>query len=235
MSAARHKKGLVYQGAPVTTLLCDAMGTLVHLTDPVRALGEALIARGAHNSAEVVANALRAEIAFYRAHHLRGSTPAGVAELRAECADVCSAHLTQTVRHEDLVAILVEALAVVVYPDVHAALWDLRQAGVTIVVVSDWDVSLGAQLRALGVADLVDAVVVSADIGVTKPDQQLFHAALRAVDALPDGAMCCGDDLIRDVAGAHGSGIRAVLLDRDGRFPERTDTVRSLAEIIELR
>lgn len=235
MSAARHEKGLVYQGAPVTTLLCDAMGTLVHLADPVRAVGEALAARGAHNSAEVIANALHAEIAFYRAQHLRGSTPAAVAELRAECAAVCAAQLTQTVRHEDLVTILVEALAVVVYPDVHAALGDLREAGVTIVVVSDWDVSLGPQLDVLGLTDLVDAVVVSADIGVTKPDQQLFHAALRAVGALPEEAMCCGDDPIRDVEGARGSGIRAVLLDREGRFPERTDTVRSLADIIELR
>ena len=69
-------------------VLLDAMGTLLRLEDPVPRLRAALLARfGVDVGAEAAAAAIRAEIAFYRAHLQRGRDAESLAALRARCAE----------------------------------------------------------------------------------------------------------------------------------------------------
>jgi len=62
----------------------------------------------------------------------------------------------------------------------------------------------------------VDGVVTSAEVGVTKPDRQVFDAALEVAGCGPEETVCVGDSLEHDVAGAHAAGIEAILLLRAG-------------------
>jgi HAD superfamily hydrolase (TIGR01509 family) len=73
------------------------------------------------------------------------------------------------------------------------------------------------KLEASGLAGHFDAVVVSADVGVGKPDPAVFRHALGLVDAAPDDALMISDTLERDVDGALAAGLRAVWVDRFGR------------------
>ena len=62
-----------------------------------------------------------------------------------------------------------------------------------------------------------DVTIISAEIGVGKPDARIFEAALAGLDLGPKDAVMVGDSLARDVAGAHAAGLRAVWIDRGER------------------
>jgi putative hydrolase of the HAD superfamily len=59
-------------------------------------------------------------------------------------------------------------------------------------------------------APLVDALVVSGDEGVSKPDPRLFHIALDRLGVTAEDAVMVGDSWANDIAGAVSAGIRAV-------------------------
>jgi len=214
-------------------LLLDAMGTVVRLVPPAPALTRALADAGYPHREDRVAAALRSEIAYYRAHHLDGRTPATVAALRRDCAAVLARELAPPPPVGTLTELLVGALQFEVYPDVMDTLAVLRTRGVRVAIVSDWDCTLAGHLDRLGVGAWVDAVVVSAEIGVTKPDRRIFTAALDRLSVAPKAALVCGDDPARDLAGARAAGIRGVLIDRVGRYPEIDARLGTLAELAE--
>jgi putative hydrolase of the HAD superfamily len=63
----------------------------------------------------------------------------------------------------------------------------------------------------------VDAVLSSRAHGKTKPHETIFRAMLERLDVQPVAAAMVGDSLEDDVEGARAVGMRAFLLDRDGR------------------
>ena len=67
---------------------------------------------------------------------------------------------------------------------------------------------------------VADAVLTSHAHGKTKPHESIFLAVLALLDVPPGEAAMVGDTLHDDVEGALAVGMRAVLLDRDGRHPE---------------
>jgi len=69
------------------------------------------------------------------------------------------------------------------------------------------------------------AIVISAELGIAKPDPRIFDHALRAIGAEREGAVVIGDSLTRDVAGARGAGLRSIWIDRGGESPRPDDAV----------
>jgi putative hydrolase of the HAD superfamily len=66
----------------------------------------------------------------------------------------------------------------------------------------------------------VDAVVDSRTHGRVKPHPTIFQAALDLLGVVPAEAAMVGDSLEEDVEGARALGMRAILVDREGRHPE---------------
>jgi putative hydrolase of the HAD superfamily len=78
----------------------------------------------------------------------------------------------------------------------------------------------------------VDFALASRAHGRRKPCGTIFAAALALGGAPPDAAVMVGDSLDDDVAGATGYGLRAVLVDRNGRYPEHLgERIRGLDEL----
>jgi putative hydrolase of the HAD superfamily len=75
----------------------------------------------------------------------------------------------------------------------------------------------GAQL-----GDYFDAIVVSGEVGVGKPDARVFQRALDLLDVTPDRALVVGDNLICDIQGAQSMGICGAWINRDGTSPARS-------------
>ena len=76
-----------------------------------------------------------------------------------------------------------------------------------------------------------DAVLTSHAHGKTKPHESIFRAMLDLLGVAPGEALMVGDTVDDDVEGARAVGMRAVLLDREGRYPEvegRLDDLREL-------
>jgi len=105
-----------------------------------------------------------------------------------------------------------------VYADVIPALVGLRDSGVRLGIVSNWDSRLPRLLDDLGLAPFFDSVGVSHLEGVEKPDPELFHRVLRRLDARPGQALHVGDLPEADLDGARAAGLDAVLIDRRGRL-----------------
>ena len=69
-------------------------------------------------------------------------------------------------------------------------------------------------LARLGLAPLFEAIVISGEVGVKKPDPRIFGPALEATGLQPEEVVFVGD-APEDVAGARAAGIRPVLIRRD--------------------
>jgi putative hydrolase of the HAD superfamily len=78
------------------------------------------------------------------------------------------------------------------------------------------------KLAATGLGRYFAAVVISAELGIGKPDRRIFGAALDRIGASASDAVMVGDSLERDVAGARGAGLRTIWLERDDAAPDRT-------------
>ena len=185
----------------------DGMGTLLKLEDPAPLLAERLGV-----DLPVARRAFRAEVAYYLEHQLEGRDTASLEDLRRRSAAV----MAESAGVEVPVEALMESLRFEAFADAAPALRELRERGLRLVVVSNWDCSLPDVLAGTGLLDLVDAVVASAVAGAEKPDPRIFEAALRAAGCGPADAVHVGDSRANDIAGAAAAGIRALHLDRAG-------------------
>ena len=187
----------------------DALGTMVELEPPWVGLRAAL---GDGIPEERLVAAVRAEMAYYKAHSDEGRDAESLADLRRRCAELLSRELGTEVSTETLV----DSIRFAAYPDAAPALRRLREAGLTVVCVSNWDISLEQVLDRCGLADLLDGTISSAQAGARKPDPAIFSAALELAGCKAAEAVHVGDTAEEDVAGAEAAGIRVLLLDRDG-------------------
>jgi putative hydrolase of the HAD superfamily len=61
-----------------------------------------------------------------------------------------------------------------------------------------------------------DAILISGEFGIGKPDKRVFEKMLSLLEATPESAWMVGDNLKGDVVGAREAGIKAAWLNRDG-------------------
>ncbi|CAN5137101.1 HAD family hydrolase [soil metagenome] len=189
-------------------VLLDALGTLVELEPPWVHLAEAL----GDARPEDLVTAVRAEMDYYREHAHEGRDADSLAALRQRCAEILSWELDREIPVETML----ESIRFSAFEDARPALEKLRQAGLRLVCVSNWDISLTEVLDRCELADLIDAVVTSASSGFRKPDPAIFAAGLEAAGCSPDEAVHVGDTREEDIAGAEAAGIRGLLIDRTG-------------------
>jgi putative hydrolase of the HAD superfamily len=216
------------EGIPSAVLL-DALGTLIELETPWPHLVDELAARGVVVGEDAAREAMLAEMAYYRAHHDEASTWPALKDLRRRCAGVIQDRLRTSLPLAEVEDALLAAVRFRAYPEVPAVLERLRAAGARLAVVSNWDVSLHDVLERTRLRDLVDAVVISAELGAAKPDPAIFRAALDRLGATAGEAMHVGDSMEHDIAGARAAGLDAVLVARDGA--EAPDDVRVVASL----
>lgn len=118
-----------------------------------------------------------------------------------------------------------------VYPEVRPVLAALRERGLKVGVVSNWDPRLPDLLRCLGLAASFDALVCSSTAGVEKPDRRIFEEALRQLEVRPEEALHVGDGRLEDVEGAQAVGMNALHLTR-GRMAGDLQDLRLLPELL---
>jgi putative hydrolase of the HAD superfamily len=124
-----------------------------------------------------------------------------------------------------------EAAQFELYDDVLPALDELRRGGLRLGLISNTSRDLGAFVRHFALD--VDAWLASGSYGKVKPSPLIFRAALELVGCEPGAALMVGDSPRDDVAGARAVGMRALLLDRAGVFPDALERIESLTELPE--
>jgi HAD superfamily hydrolase (TIGR01509 family) len=190
---------------PTEAVTIDAYGTLVSLRDPVPALQRALAERGVERDEDTVRRAFASEVAFYRPRSHAGRDDESLAALRAECARVFTEAAGADL--DGFADAFSAAIAFDELPGARAACAELRDAGLALAVVSNWDVGLHEHLARLELDRAVDAVVTSAEVGAPKPAPDVFLEALARLGASPERAVHVGDDAT-DETGALSAGMR---------------------------
>lgn len=118
------------------------------------------------------------------------------------------------------------------YPDVRPALAALRDRGLRLGVVSNWDLSLDDHVQELGLEPYLDTVVGSQAVGSEKPQARIFQIALTQVGVKAAEALHVGDMYPADVLGARAASLTPVLIDRYDLQPQVDCLrVRSLEEL----
>jgi putative hydrolase of the HAD superfamily len=112
------------------------------------------------------------------------------------------------------------------YDDVLPVFAEVRRHGLKIGLVSNTNRDLDDFVAHHGLD--VDAAVSSGRFGKTKPHPSIFEHVLAALGVRPTRAAMVGDSLDDDIEGAAALGMRAFLVDREGRYPDRGDRLDDL-------
>jgi HAD superfamily hydrolase (TIGR01549 family) len=104
------------------------------------------------------------------------------------------------------------------------ALKRLRRAGWRIGIVTNGmtDNQL-AKIRNAGLSTLVDGWCISDEVGVRKPDPEIFRiVAERCGTSVDQGGWMVGDNLVLDIAGGQAAGLRTIWLQPHPRAESRS-------------
>jgi putative hydrolase of the HAD superfamily len=122
------------------------------------------------------------------------------------------------------------------FPQVLEVLSQLRER-YPLAVVSDAQSAYALpELRAVGLHEYFDPIVISGDYGYRKPDARLFQKALDGLQVRPDQAIYIGNDGYRDIFGARQLGIKTILFrhTQDMTRPNEAEPDYIIREFAEL-
>ncbi|WP_051967327.1 HAD family hydrolase [Kitasatospora mediocidica] len=89
-------------------------------------------------------------------------------------------------------------------------------------------------LRAAGLADCFDALVLSSTVGARKPHRRFYDAVVDAAGCRPQEILFVGDTPAKDAIGPHAYGMRAVLVTPAARpdgLPQEIGVIGHFAEL----
>lgn len=110
---------------------------------------------------------------------------------------------------------------------------ELAGRGLALGLASNYDSRLRSVLAGRPELDLLCRnVVVSSEVGVRKPGAAFFARVAELAGCRRPEVVLVGDDLGNDYLGATAAGIRAVLLDTRGRYPDVRERIESLGELM---
>ena len=118
------------------------------------------------------------------------------------------------------------------YPDALPAVDRLRAESYRVGLISNFEGWLEEMLVELQAGDIFEVSVISGLVGVEKPDPRIYEIALEKSGVEPERAAHVGDSVRLDVEPATAVGMKAVLLDRDGKHSDtQWPTIRGLEEL----
>jgi 2-haloalkanoic acid dehalogenase type II len=79
--------------------------------------------------------------------------------------------------------------------------------------------------------NLFGSIVTSYETGLIKPDPKMFKIILEKLDVNSEQAIMVGDTLEDDIVPAEDLGIKALLIDRIGKYPQYENKINSLEEL----
>ena len=128
------------------------------------------------------------------------------------------------------------------YPDAVSTLTRLRRRGYKLGVIANQNYATEQRLKNWNLHHFFDVIAASAELGMVKPDPEIFEWALKQANCRPQNAVMVGDRMDNDIAPANRLGIHTVRLKRglgayhepqsDNETPEYT--ISTLEELFDL-
>ena len=125
------------------------------------------------------------------------------------------------------------------FPHARDLLEAVRDLGLRCVVLSNVQVRGAAEywrdFADLGLADLIDGVVTSLEVGYRKPHAAMFEAALREAGCPASACVMVGDSEVKDIQPAVAIGMRAIRVAIEQPPPTRTAAQAVATNLVEVR
>lgn len=131
-----------------------------------------------------------------------------------------------------------------VYADVADSLRGLRERGFRLGLVSNIYPYETTIIDRFGLRQILEAVVLSCEMRVRKPDPRIYLAAAQRLSLEPRECVFVGDGMSRELSGARAAGMLAVRIDRSQRdddqdrdeaYDARVETLPELLAWLEAR
>jgi putative hydrolase of the HAD superfamily len=106
------------------------------------------------------------------------------------------------------------------FDDALPALTALKERGLVIGLISNFESWLRDLLRHLDIDRLFDVIAISGDLQLEKPDPRIFKWAMGEAGTDAPASLHVGDSPNFDAQPAHDLGMTGVLLDRHGRWAD---------------
>ncbi|HZD39133.1 MAG TPA: HAD family hydrolase [Terriglobales bacterium] len=120
----------------------------------------------------------------------------------------------------------------IVPDDVRRVLPELKGAGYLMAVISNRDKPFQDLLHEHELSEFFDFSLAAGEVNVFKPEPGVFEHALQRVNLSAQETIYVGDNYFADVVGSRRAGLRPVLYDPQGVFPEADcTTIRSFDEL----
>ncbi len=120
----------------------------------------------------------------------------------------------------------------ILFPEVKENLTHLREIYQLALVTNGAPDLQREKIQGAKLAQYFKHILISGEVGIGKPDTQIFKLALEAIAASPSETVMVGDSLSRDILGAQKAGLKGIWLNRSGSKP--TDEVTSDVQITSL-
>jgi HAD superfamily hydrolase (TIGR01549 family) len=188
----------------IDAVTIDGYGTLLELRDPIGHLDRELRARGVELSREEIERGFQAEVAYYTACNQDARDEESLSRLFVGCAAAFLDELGLELDPADFAHAYPYEFQTL--PGAAEAVQALAARGLALAVVTNWDYGAREQLRRHGLEQHFRAIVVSAEIGASKPDAEPFRVALQSLGVPPERAVHVGDNA-SDERGAAAAGL----------------------------
>ncbi len=231
---------------PIKAVFFDAAGTLIK---PVHNVGESYAAFAAKHGKNVAPDEImgRFRECFDQAPRLAfpGATEDTLGELERAWWKNLVARVFEPWHpfagfdsyFAELFGYFAEPKAWSLYPDVLETLVSLKERGLILDVISNFDSRLIRILDGLGAGSHFEHVFVSSQVGYAKPDRRIFDAALACHGLASAHALHVGDSETDDLQGANEAGLKGILVDRrkssTAATPDRIESLKSLLSLLD--
>jgi putative hydrolase of the HAD superfamily len=112
------------------------------------------------------------------------------------------------------------------FDDVIPTLAELKNRGLRLAIISNYDSRIDDLLRDFEIEHFFDGVHISSRSGAAKPDGGIFLSALISHRVEPQRSLHVGDSLREDVEAAARVGMRTVLIDRNQSHTSNSELIR---------
>jgi putative hydrolase of the HAD superfamily len=122
------------------------------------------------------------------------------------------------------------------FPQVEEVLRQLKDHYRLAIVSDAQSVYALPELKAVGLDEYFETIIISGDYGYRKPDARLFQTALDRLKVVPEQTIFVGDDRYRDVFGAQQLGMKTVWFchHREGGHPKDAEPDYIIYQFCEL-
>jgi putative hydrolase of the HAD superfamily len=106
------------------------------------------------------------------------------------------------------------------YPGAIETLVTLAEQGLKLGLISNCSCQAGAVVSATGLDELMDAIVLSCEVGVTKPDPAIYRRACDRLALPPERCVYVADGAGGELDAARALGMLAIKVEHPNRRPE---------------